>query len=132
MHLSKRRILYIEDHEDTRDLVILVLEKRNFEVITANTLAKAVRLAELERFDLYLLDTRLPDGSGVDLCERLRAFDSHTLILFYSAAAYDADRKKAIDCGAQGYVTKPSADGELSDAIEKLIAQSAGEPQQTG
>jgi DNA-binding response OmpR family regulator len=125
MKLSKRRILYVEDHDDTRDLVTLVLAQRNFEVITANTLSGAVRMAGTEQFDLYLLDTRLPDGSGVELCQRLRELDKQTPILFYSAAAYDADRKKAFECGAQGYVTKPSDNGELGDIIEKLIAQSS-------
>jgi len=68
MQLSKRRILYIEDHEDTRELITLVLQQKDFEVVTGSTVANGVALAEDGQFDLYLLDSWLPDGSGLDLC----------------------------------------------------------------
>ena len=122
MQLSKHRILYIEDHEDTRDLVTLLLQQQNYEVITAPTMATGKGLAIKEHFDLYLLDSRLPDGTGVDLCRELRSIDPLTPILFYSAAAYELDKKSAMDCGAQGYLTKPSANGDLCHMIEKLIS----------
>lgn len=124
MQLSRHRILYIEDHEDTRELVSLVLQQRDFEVTTTGTVAGAVSLAGERKYDLYLLDTRLPDGSGVDLCKRLRSFDAHTPILFYSAAAYEVDRKSALESGAQGYLTKPSTNGALGDLVAQLIADS--------
>ena len=126
MQLSKPRILYIEDHEDTRDMVALVLQQQNYEVITAGTMATGVGLATKEHFDLYLLDSRLPDGSGMDLCRELRSFDQRTPILFYSAAAYEVDKKSAMDCGAQGYLTKPSANGDLCHMVETLISDAAG------
>jgi two-component system phosphate regulon response regulator PhoB len=122
MQLSKHRILYIEDHEDIRDMVTIVLEQQNYEVITAATMAGGVGLATKEHFDLYLLDSRLPDGSGVDLCRELRSFDQRTPILFYSAAAYEVDKKIALDCGAQGYLIKPSANGDLCKLVETLIS----------
>jgi DNA-binding response OmpR family regulator len=122
MQLSRQRILYIEDHEDTRDLVTLVLEQQNYEVTTAATLATGLGLASKEHFDLYLLDSRLPDGSGVDLCRELRSFDQRTPILFYSAAAYEIDKKTAMDSGAQGYLTKPGANGDLCEMVKTLIS----------
>jgi DNA-binding response OmpR family regulator len=126
MQLSKPRILYIEDHEDTRDMVALLLQQQNYEVITAGTMATGVGLATKEHFDLYLLDSRLPDGSGMDLCRELRSFDQRTPILFYSAAAYEVDKKSAMDCGAQGYLTKPSASGDLCNMVETLISDATG------
>jgi DNA-binding response OmpR family regulator len=122
MQSNKHRILYIEDHEDTRDLVTFVLTQQNYAVTTAETISGAVTLAHAEQFDLYLLDSRLPDGSGVDLCKELRAFDAETPILFYSAAAYEVDKKVAIGSGAQGYLTKPSAGTELCSLVKALIA----------
>lgn len=119
--LSKRRILYIEDHEDTRDFVTLVLEQQDYEVVTAGTMASGVDLASKENFDLYLLDSKLPDGSGTEVCRALRSFDSRTPILFYSAAAYEADKKTALESGAQGYLTKPSANGELCSVVKALM-----------
>jgi DNA-binding response OmpR family regulator len=125
MPLNKRHILYIEDHEDTRELVTLVLRQRDFDVTTGSTIEIGVRLASENAFDLYLLDSWLPDGSGLDLCRQIRQFDGLTPILFYSAAAYEGDKELALRCGAQGYLTKPSQNSELCDLVSMLIDESA-------
>lgn len=121
MQLSKSRILYIEDHDDTRELVSLVLCQSGFDVITGSTIEAGVRLAVGRTFDLYLLDSWLPDGSGLDLCKRIREFDPHTPILFYSAAAYEVDREMALESGAQAYLVKPSQTTELCALVSSLI-----------
>jgi DNA-binding response OmpR family regulator len=115
------RVLYIEDHEDTRELVTLVLEQKRFKVVTGATIASGVALASSEEFDLYLLDSWLPDGSGLDLCKQIRKFDKATPILFYSAAAYEIDRDQAIKAGAQAYLVKPTHPQELCRLVESLI-----------
>ena len=115
------RVLYIEDHEDTRELVTLVLEQKRYEVVTESTIESGVKLAGSQRFDLYLLDSWLPDGSGVDLCRRIREFDKATPIVFYSAAAYEIDRDEAIKSGAQAYLVKPSHPSELCSLVTSLI-----------
>jgi DNA-binding response OmpR family regulator len=116
-----RRILYIEDHEDTRELVTLLLAQKSYEVITGATIESGVALAGAEDFDLYLLDSWLPDGSGLDLCQRIRQFDKTTPILFYSAAAYASDHELALQSGAQAYLVKPSQPAELCDMVTRLI-----------
>jgi DNA-binding response OmpR family regulator len=123
MQLSKSRILYIEDHDDTRELVSLVLGQSGFDVITGSTIEAGVKLAGAKTFDLYLLDSWLPDGSGLDLCKRIREFDQHTPILFYSAAAYEADREMALESGAQAYLVKPSHTAELCALVSSLIEE---------
>jgi DNA-binding response OmpR family regulator len=115
------RVLYIEDHEDTRELVTLVLGQQSYEVVTGSTIESGVALAGSQRFDLYLLDSWLPDGSGLDLCRKIREFDKATPILFYSAAAYEMDRAEAIRSGAQAYLVKPSHPSELSNLVTSLI-----------
>ena len=115
------RVLYIEDHEDTRELVTLVLEQRSFQVVTGSTIESGVKLAGSQNFDLYLLDSWLPDGSGLDLCRQIRMFDKATPILFYSAAAYEIDREEAISSGAQAYLIKPTQPSELCNLVCKLI-----------
>ena len=124
MQLSKHRILYIEDHEDTRELVTLVLRQSGFDVMTGSTIQNGIDLAGTERFDLYLLDSWLPDGSGLDLCKKIREFDQRTPILFYSAAAFEGDRTMALQSGAQGYLVKPSQTSELCALVSSLIHQS--------
>jgi two-component system, OmpR family, alkaline phosphatase synthesis response regulator PhoP len=125
MPMNKHHILYIEDHEDTRELVTLVLTQRDFEVTSCTTIENGVKLAYENSFDLYLLDSWLPDGSGLDLCRKIREFDRYTPILFYSAAAFEIDKELALRCGAQGYLIKPSQNSELCDLVSMLIAKSA-------
>jgi len=115
------RVLYIEDHDDTREMVTLVLEQRGFEVMTGSTIQSGIALAGSQDFDLYLLDSWLPDGSGLELCRRIREFDKLTPVLFYSAAAYEIDKARAINSGAQAYLIKPSQPSELCNLVASLI-----------
>jgi len=80
-----------------------------------------VALAGSQHFDLYLLDSWLPDGSGLDLCKQIREFDQATPIVFYSAAAYEIDRDQALLSGAQAYLVKPSQPSELCNVVTSLI-----------
>ncbi|HKR15639.1 MAG TPA: response regulator [Pyrinomonadaceae bacterium] len=118
------RVLYIEDHEDTRELVTLLLNQRSYEVVAGSTIESGIALAVAQKFDLYLLDSWLPDGSGLDLCRRIREFDQTTPILFYSAAAYASDHETALRCGAQAYLIKPSQPSELCRLVTELIEES--------
>lgn len=120
----KRRILYIEDHEDTRELITWVLGQRDFEVVTDSTIENGIKLAIEQKFDLFLLDSWLPDGSGLELCRKIREFDATTPILFYSAAAYEVDKELAIKSGAQAYLIKPSQTTELCTMVAALIEES--------
>ncbi len=90
-------------------------------VVTGSTIESGVALAGSQEFDLYLLDSWLPDGSGLDLCKQIREFDKATPILFYSAAAYEIDRDKAMKSGAQAYLIKPSQPAELCNLVSTLI-----------
>ena len=115
------KILYVEDHEDTLEMVSLVLEKNEFEVTTAHTLKEGTALAKLQDFDIYLIDLWLPDGVGLDLARAIRKSDDLTPIVFFSAAAYEQDRDDALRAGAQAYVTKPAIPSELCRLLDTLI-----------
>ena len=73
---------------------------------------------------MYLLDSWLPDGSGLELCQLIRQFDKTTPILFYSAAAYASDRELALQSGAQAYMIKPSQPSDLCRLVSELIENS--------
>src|SRR5258705_10788978 len=120
---SNRRILYIEDDADTRELVSFVLTQANYEVVVAENIDNAVLWARTMLFDLYMIDNWMPGGSGIDLCIRLREFDSSTPILFYSGAAYDRDKRAAFAAGAQGYLTKPAENDKLIKEVSQLISE---------
>jgi DNA-binding response OmpR family regulator len=121
MPVTKLRILCTEDDADTRDLIVALLGVHNCEVVTSASSSESLRLAQTQRFDLYLLDNWLPGSSGIDLCQELRRFDTKTPILFYSGAAFEDDKRKALESGAQGYLTKPTDGDELVAEILNLI-----------
>ena len=124
MQRQNPRVLYIEDHEDTRELVTLLLSQKSYEVVTGATIESGIALATGGEFDLYLLDSWLPDGSGLELCQKIREFDKITPILFYSAAAYASDYEMALRCGAQAYLIKPSQPSDLCRLVSDLIENS--------
>lgn len=119
MERERKRILCVEDDLDSCDMLRVLLQ--DYEVVTANTARDGLRLASAERFDLYLLDSRYPDGSGVELCRQLRLFDSHTPVLFHSGLEGESDIRDAMSAGAQGYLVKPIGIDELEKNIERLL-----------
>ena len=119
MESDKKRILCVEDDLDSCEMLQVLLS--DYEVITANTVGEGLRLANAERFDLYLLDSRYPDGTGADLCRQLRRFDGQTPVLFHSGMDGESDINEAIRAGAQGYLVKPIAVDELQGSIKHLL-----------
>jgi CheY-like chemotaxis protein len=103
---SKPRILFVDDHEDTRLLVITWLGTLGYEVTATHSVSEGLKLALSESFDLYLLDSRLADGDGKDLCEKIREIDQRTPIVFYAGDIRERVMADS-DCEAQGFVMKP-------------------------
>jgi DNA-binding response OmpR family regulator len=107
------RVLCVDDDEDSRVMLTTLLNLALIEATAVGTAAHALSSIQTERFDLYLLDARLPDLDGFELCRRMRAFDPHTPILFFSGAAYADDKQRGLEAGADAYVIKPDLDGLL-------------------
>ena len=120
---EKCRVLCVDDHYDTSEMLELLLAKEDYEVETAGTMEAACRLASQKQFDLYVLDRRLPDATGLDLCQRLQELTPGIPCIFYSGDAYELHRREAIAAGAAAYVAKPDIDG-LIDVVQKLLANS--------
>jgi len=120
---SNCRVLCVDDHHDTSEMLELLLAKESYEVETASTMEEACRLAEQKKFDLYVLDRRLPDATGLELCERLNEITPGVPCIFYSGDAYELHRREAIAAGAAAYVAKPDIDA-LIDAVQRLLADS--------
>jgi CheY-like chemotaxis protein len=117
---KKPRILFVDDHEDTRLVIITWLGVLGYEVRAAESGAEGLRMAREESFDLYLLDSRFADGTGRELCEKLREFDPDTPIIFYSGESPQR-LKDSMECDAQGYVIKPEFDA-LPKVIESALS----------
>ncbi len=121
MPQAKCRILIIDDHEDTSEMLKLLLGEEDYEVKIAVTVQEALRLATSEEFDLYVLDKHLPDGSGLELCTKLNKVTPGVPCILYTGDAYDIHRSEALAAGADAYIAKPDIDG-LIDKVNKLLA----------
>ena len=122
--LSNPHVLSVDDDEEGCEMLSLLLKSHGFEVTCAQSAADAWPKIKAECFDLYLLDAWLPQIDGFELCRQIRQCDAKTPILFYSGAAYDADKQKGMAAGANAYVTKPDLDG-LIETMSGLIAKAS-------
>ena len=122
MSPTKCRILCIDDHEDTSEMMQIILSQEDYEVVTAVSVREAMALATTSEFDLYVLDRHLPDGSGLELCQKLTQLTPGVPCIFYSGDAYDIHRSEAMDAGAHDYVAKPDIEG-LIESVRQLLAQ---------
>jgi two-component system phosphate regulon response regulator OmpR len=111
----------VEDHPDTRDLLVLLLTAGEYSVTTASTISAATKLVESENFNLFMFDSRLPDGEGLDLCRKVRAIDQDIPIVFCSGGAYEEEKRIALDAGAQAYFVKPIDPFKLLKSVDDLI-----------
>lgn len=98
-----------------------LLEHSNYEVVIASSISSALRHIEREEFDLYILDKRLPDGSGLDLCKMFTEITPRVPVIFYSGDAYELHRQEGLCAGAEAYVSKPEIE-KLIETVERLLA----------
>ena len=118
----KCRILCVDDHEDSSQLLKLLLAESDYEVSIAGTMDEAIRLAQATEFDLYVMDKHLPDGSGIDLCRKLGELTPNVSCIFYTGDAYEIHRQEAMAAGADAFIPKPDIDA-LIDAVQKLLSE---------
>jgi CheY-like chemotaxis protein len=120
---TKARILHVEDHQDTRLVMAALLTDAGYGVMTAATVAEGFKLAKETEFDLYLLDVRLPDGTGIELCQKLRELRPQVPVLYYSAYGADAEHQQAVAACGDAYLRKPVASETIEKAIGELLGQ---------
>ena len=124
------RVLSVDDDEDSRAMLVTLLRLAFIDAKAVPSAAQALSLVQTEHFDLVMLDAWLPEIDGFELCRRMRAFDPHIPIIFFSGAAYDTDKKKGIEAGADDYVSKPDI-SQLMRSV-KAFTKQVVEPCQVG
>lgn len=116
------RLLLLEDDVSLIDGLIYSLKKNGFDVEVARTVNQAIQqLTEISKYDLLILDVTLPDGTGFDVCERVRKQNQQIPIIFLTASDEEVSVIRGLDTGGDDYITKPFKLGELCSRIRALL-----------
>ena len=121
---STARVLVVDDDPDLREFLGSELGVEGYSCAVAGSGQEALVQLRRERFDLVLLDWGLPDFSGVEVCERLRASNITTPVLMLTAHDDVAERVMALDAGADDYLTKPFSINELLARVRAQLRRS--------
>lgn len=119
--MTKARILHVDDEPDIRLMISASLQDFGYFVATAGTNAEALQLANEFKFDLFILDVRLPDGNGVELCQKINALQPGRPVLYYSAYASDEEQEAALSVAGNAYLKKPVSAEKLEQTIAELL-----------
>jgi len=117
-----KRLLLVEDHEPTLQVISTLLSRDGYEVITASSVAGALTAAKADRFDLVISDLGLPDGTGITLMERLR--EAHGLRgIALSGYGMEEDQARSIEAGFVAHLVKPVRVAELRRVLATVKNQ---------
>ena len=123
-----RRILLVEDNELNSEIAVALLSEYGFRVDTAEDGAEAVEKVKNSTpgdYDLVLMDVQMPVMNGYEATEQIRSLDDPALagitILAMTANAFDEDRKKALACGMNGFLSKPIVIEELISTLQNSL-----------
>lgn len=116
---SLKRVLCVEDDRDTCEVLRFVMT--DFEFLSVQTVEAAEKLIADAPFDIYVLDNWLPDGSGVELCEKIRELNIEAPIVFTSAIGQQDDIDLAMEAGADRYLIKPYEPETLVQTVKELL-----------
>ena len=99
-----------------------LLAQNQYGVMVSGNVAEALVLAERIPFDLFILDMRLPDGTGKDLCRQFQVLYPNVPVLFYSAVVEQDEIDKALQAGGSDYLRKPVSVADFQDAVARLLS----------
>lgn len=116
----KKTIIVVEDDQDLRRGISFALEQENYRVLTNDRVDQTIEMIHQEQPQLVILDINLPDGSGLDLCLRIRSF-SQVPIFFLTALDLETDIVRGITIGADDYITKPFSLAILKAKVAAIL-----------
>ena len=119
-----KRIFFVEDDQSLIKGLSFALAKQGYETDIARTKLEAERLWQDGKYDLVILDVSLPDGSGYDICKKIRQ-TSKTPIIFLTAADEETDVIMGLDIGGDDYITKPFKLSIFLSRVNALLRRSS-------
>jgi CheY-like chemotaxis protein len=117
------RVMHVDDDPDLRLLISASLRDFGYFVATAGSVAEALQLASEVSFNLFILDVRLPDGTGIELCQQLQILQPGVPVIYYSAYASDEEQKAALSVCGDAYLKKPVSAEYLEQTIARLLPE---------
>jgi CheY-like chemotaxis protein len=124
-----KRVLVVDDREDSRVLVAKVLKAHGYDVFGARSGEEAISLAQREVPDLILMDMRLPGGmDGLEATRRIKALPelAHVPVIAVTASVRPEDEKRALDGGCDGFIRKPIDIDALPGQVAEYIRAAGG------
>ena len=122
------RILLLEDDISLVDGLKYSLKRNGFEVDLVRTMKEALsHLPKISTYDLLILDVTLPDGTGFEVCEKVRKQGNPIPIIFLTASDEEVNIIRGLDSGGDDYVTKPFKLGELCSRIRALLRRTGND-----
>jgi len=118
---SQTRILCVDDQQDISFVVKAVLDLIGHNVTTAGSVSEALEATREARFDLYMLDGRLPDGTGRELRQKLREIHPSVPALFFTGVDYLPEEVQALRQQGDDYLQKPASPIEIQMAVQRLL-----------
>jgi CheY-like chemotaxis protein len=119
--MANAQILHVDDDPDIRLMMSACLKEFGYVVATAATNAEALELAKRIKFDLFILDVRLPDGNGIELCQKVNQLQPDSPVVYYSAYASNEEQKAALSVAGDAYLKKPVSVRVLEQTIAGLL-----------
>jgi DNA-binding response OmpR family regulator len=116
-----KKILIIEDNPSTVAGLVETLKEEHFEVTSSLTGELGYEKAKDGKYDLIILDLKLPDMSGIEICKNLRKDGLNTPVLMLTAKKEEMDKVLGLEIGADDYVTKPFSIKELIARVRALL-----------
>jgi DNA-binding NtrC family response regulator len=120
--LTKKWILYVDDSQYCTQLFSIFLSEAGYDVESAYSSIEALQLIETHQFNLCLFDLSLPDGSGLNLLEKVHAIHPSMPIIICSGYGDDSTQQQALLTGAIGYLTKPIDFELLVQTINQFVS----------
>ncbi len=121
MGKQKGSILCVEDQLNVCELIAIVLSGLGYEVVKAHTYADALLKCLRLSFDLYIINSGLPDGAGAELCKEIRARNSQTPIIFTTGGDSTKEFSEAKAIGINAILNKPFKLAELEALVTQLL-----------
>lgn len=125
------KILVIDNHQDTINLVTMILKTAGYRLSTANTGREGIEAAKKVDPDLILLDVMMPDMDGLAVCRELRSIPrfGHVPIIMFTAKSMPDEKWEGFESGATDYLVKPTTSEELTKRVKMILSRS--QPQKT-